>query len=119
MAGGDLHAAGRPALANDDADRGRGRRSTVDHGSAQGGDGVDLFGLLMGARDEGEGSAMADRQLRDEGMTFLFAGHETTGNALAWALHELSLLHKFSLQSIRLRDRGTPWLLPASVCQPY
>jgi len=58
---------------------------------AQGGDGVDLFGLLMGARDEGDGSAMADRQLRDEGMTFLFAGHETTGNALAWALHELSL----------------------------
>lgn len=53
---------------------------------------VDLFGLLMGARDEdGDGGGMAERHLRDEGMTFLFAGHETTGNALSWALHELSL----------------------------
>ncbi len=52
---------------------------------------VDLFGLLMGARDEDDGDGMSARQLRDEGMTFLFAGHETTGNALTWALHELSL----------------------------
>lgn len=59
---------------------------------ASGRENVDLFGLLMGARDEeGDGGGIAERHLRDEGMTFLFAGHETTGNALAWALHELSL----------------------------
>lgn len=67
---------------------------------------VDLFGLLMGARDDGEsGEGMTARQLRDEGMTFLFAGHETTGNALSWALHELSL-HP-DIQA-RLHEEVTP-----------
>ncbi|MCO5169633.1 MAG: cytochrome P450 [Planctomycetes bacterium] len=50
----------------------------------------DLLGRLLDARDPESGAAMTDRQLRDEVMTFLLAGHETSANALAWALHELS-----------------------------
>lgn len=50
----------------------------------------DLLGRLLDARDPETGEAMSDRQLRDEVMTFLLAGHETTGNALAWMLHEVS-----------------------------
>lgn len=43
----------------------------------------DLLSMLMAARDE-EGNAMSDEQLRDEVMTLLLAGHETTANALSW-----------------------------------
>jgi len=39
----------------------------------------------MHARDM-DGSGMTDEQLRDEVMTFLLAGHETTALALSWAL---------------------------------
>jgi cytochrome P450 len=43
----------------------------------------DLLSMLMGARDE-SGAAMDDRQLRDEILTIVLAGHETTANAMAW-----------------------------------
>ncbi len=46
--------------------------------------GDDLLSMLMDARDEETGEAMSDEQLRDEVMTILIAGHETTANALAW-----------------------------------
>jgi cytochrome P450 len=49
----------------------------------------DLLSMLMAARDE-DGSQMSDKQLRDEVMTFLLAGHETTALALSWAWHLLS-----------------------------
>ena len=45
--------------------------------------------MLMAARDE-DGSAMTDRQLRDEIMTFLLAGHETTAVSLSWTWYLLS-----------------------------
>jgi cytochrome P450 len=50
----------------------------------------DLLTLLMEARDEESGEAMSDRQLRDEVITLLVAGHETTANALTWASYLLS-----------------------------
>lgn len=46
----------------------------------------DVLSLLLAARDE-EGEALSDRELRDELMTLLFAGHETTASALAWAIY--------------------------------
>jgi cytochrome P450 len=48
-----------------------------------------LLSILMAARDE-DGSEMSDMQLRDELLTFLAAGHETTALTLTWALHLLS-----------------------------
>jgi cytochrome P450 len=58
----------------------------------------DLLSMLMSARDEESGDAMTDRQLRDEVMTILLAGHETTSLALAWTWYLLS-------QNIAARDR--------------
>jgi cytochrome P450 len=45
--------------------------------------------MLMSARDPDTGAGMTDRQLRDEMMTLLIAGHETVASALAWAWHLL------------------------------
>ena len=50
----------------------------------------DLLGMLMAARDE-DGQPMSDRQLSDEVMTMLLAGHETTANALTWWVYLLAL----------------------------
>jgi cytochrome P450 len=57
---------------------------------ASGEDRGDLLSMLLLAHDtEGDGSGMSDLQLRDEAMTLLLAGHETTANLLAWAFHLL------------------------------
>jgi cytochrome P450 len=59
------------------------RRSGRDRG--------DLLSMLLLARDEEGGTgAMTDRQLRDEAMTILLAGHETTAVALAWTFYLLA-----------------------------
>ncbi len=50
----------------------------------------DLLSMLMLARDEEGGPGMSDEQLRDEAMTLILAGHETTANAMAWTLYLLS-----------------------------
>lgn len=50
----------------------------------------DLLGMLMAARDEETGQGMSDRQLRDEVMTIMLAGHETTAIALSWAFYLLA-----------------------------
>ena len=49
----------------------------------------DLLSMLIEARDE-DGSGMTDKQLRDEAITFLLAGHETTALSLSWAWYLLS-----------------------------
>ncbi len=45
----------------------------------------DLLSMFMLARDEETGEQMDDSHLRDEVMTMLLAGHETTATALSWA----------------------------------
>jgi cytochrome P450 len=63
------------------------RRADVAAGRDRG----DLLSMLIQARDtEGDGGGMTDLQLRDEAMTILLAGHETTANALTWTLYLLS-----------------------------
>lgn len=47
---------------------------------------TDILTLLMSARDEA-GEPMTDLELHDELLTLLFAGHETTATAMAWALY--------------------------------
>ncbi len=50
----------------------------------------DLLSMMMDARDEETGEGMSDKQLRDEIMTLLVAGHETVANALAWSWYLLA-----------------------------
>jgi len=49
----------------------------------------DVLSMLLLARDE-DGRGLSDRELRDELMTLLVAGHETTANSLAWAFERLA-----------------------------
>jgi cytochrome P450 len=51
-------------------------------------DGTDVLAQMLRARDE-DGRGMDDRELRDELITLLEAGHETTATALAWAFERL------------------------------
>jgi cytochrome P450 len=59
-------------------------RRIVAERRASGLDGDDLLATLLSARDE-TGRGMDDRQLRDEVMTLLLAGHDTTALTLTWA----------------------------------
>ena len=56
--------------------------------SSNGHDRTDLLSLLMSLRDE-EGNDLSDHELRDELVTFLIVGHETTATALAWTFERL------------------------------
>ncbi len=57
------------------------RRSQEDRG--------DLLSMMLLAEDE-DGHHMTDKQLRDEVVTLVLAGHETTANGLTWAWYLLS-----------------------------
>jgi cytochrome P450 len=59
------------------------RRSQADLGERN-----DILSLLLLARDE-DGEAMTDAELRDELVTLLLAGHETTATSVAWAIERL------------------------------
>lgn len=58
------------------------RRSFVDTG--------DLLSILISTRDEETGASMDDLQLREQVLTLLLAGYETTSNALTWTWFLLS-----------------------------
>jgi cytochrome P450 len=59
----------------------------------------DIMSMLLQARHE-DGSPMSDEELRDELMTLLVAGHETTATALAWAIERL-VRHPEKLERLR------------------
>lgn len=79
-----------PTAANRTADRARQTLDAVVYGliderrAAPGAPHDDLLAMLLDARDEDTGEAMTDAEVRDEAMTLLLAGHETTAAALAW-----------------------------------
>jgi cytochrome P450 len=49
----------------------------------------DILSLLVGARGEG-GEAFSDREIRDQLMTLMFAGHDTSTSTLTFMMHELA-----------------------------
>jgi cytochrome P450 len=62
-----------------------GRRNAAADGNG------DLLSILLAARDvEGDGTGMSDEQIRDEAVTLITAGHETTANGLTWTWYVLS-----------------------------
>jgi cytochrome P450 len=63
----------------------------IDERRAEGGaDRDDVLAMLLEARHDDDGSPMSPQELRDELMTLLVAGHETTASELAWAFERLS-----------------------------
>jgi cytochrome P450 len=64
--------------------------------------GEDILALLIAARFD-DGEAMSDAEIRDQLMTLLLAGHETTATSLAWAL---DLLFRSPDAFARLRDEA-------------
>ena len=58
------------------------RRQTGDRGT-------DILSLLLDATDE-DGSSLSDTELRDQVMTLLFAGHDTTTSTLTFLFYELA-----------------------------
>ncbi len=56
----------------------------------EGRDHGDLLSMLLAARDADTGEPMPPKQIRDEVLTLLLAGHETTANALGWTFYLLS-----------------------------
>ncbi len=61
------------------------RRAAADSGAES----SDVLAMLLAARHE-DGSTMSDQEIRDELMTALLAGHETTASQLAWAFERLA-----------------------------
>jgi cytochrome P450 len=62
----------------------------VEQRRAQGKEHFDYLGMLMHARDKETGAAMGERQLIDEVMTLVVAGHETTASVLNWTWYLLA-----------------------------
>jgi cytochrome P450 len=61
----------------------------IDERRRDGDAGDDVLSMLLGARDE-DGSPMSPAELRDELVTALVAGHETTASQLAWAFERIA-----------------------------
>jgi len=72
---------------------------------ASGTHGTDLLGLLLDARDD-EDQALSHDDVRDETLTLILSGHETTANVMTWAL-------------AYLRDREDLWQMVAEEATTY
>ncbi len=57
---------------------------------ASGDDRGDLLGMLIQTKHEDDQSPLTDLEIRDQSMTLMLAGHETTANALAWTIYQLA-----------------------------
>jgi cytochrome P450 len=72
----------------------------IDERRRSGAEGSDVLSTLLSVRDEA-GEPMPDQQIRDEVVTMLVAGHESTGVSLAWTL---SLLSRYPLVERKVRE---------------
>ncbi len=79
---------------------------------ASGAESDDLLSMLMHARDEDTGERMTDGQLRDEVVTMLLAGHETTAVGLAWTWirldHHRDVAERLRAELSRVLGRRAP-----------
>jgi cytochrome P450 len=72
----------------------------------------DILSLLLQARTE-EGEAMNDKELRDELLTLVLAGHETTANSLSWAWERLTRNPEAQanlVDAVRCGDGAEEWV---------
>jgi cytochrome P450 len=76
--------------------------------------GEDLLGMLLSAVDnEGDGSVLSDREVRDQLMTIFLAGHETTAAGLAWAGWVLAAHPDIADKAVEEVDRVLGGRVPA------
>ncbi|MCW3040237.1 MAG: cytochrome [Solirubrobacterales bacterium] len=75
---------------------------------------ADLLSMLLASRDDAR-RPMTDRELRDQLVTMLAAGHETTSTSIAWAIERL-VRHPDLIRDLRTElDRGESDLLDAVI----
>ena len=80
---------------------------------------TDIMSLIMRARTE-DGEALSDRELRDELMTLVLAGHETTANQLAWAWERLVRwpeAHARLVESVRSESEDADEVVEATITE--
>jgi cytochrome P450 len=78
----------------------------------------DILSLLLQARTE-DGETMDDKELRDELLTLVLAGHETTANSLSWAWERLTRNpepHAALVEAVR-RDQGAEERVEATIIE--
>jgi len=73
--------------------------------------GQDVLSMLLDARDE-DGNRLSDQQVRDEVMTLLFAGHDTTTSTVAFMLHELARRPELIAALREEQDRALDGMAP-------
>src|SRR5215212_450059 len=83
-------------------------------GQADGEERDDVLAMLLAARHE-DGAPMSQQELRDELMTLLVAGHETTASELAWAFERLAREPRVLGELTASIDRGEDAYLKATV----
>lgn len=86
--------------------------SMIDQRRASGTPGTDLMGMLLSARDADTGEGMDEKQLRDEVITLLIAGHETTTLLLTWFFYSLGRYPEIEAQVQDEVDRTLNGRLP-------
>lgn len=87
-------------------------------GASDLGERTDVLSLIMRARTE-DGETLTDRELRDELMTLVLAGHETTANQLAWAWERLTRnpsAYERLRESVRA-DQNTAQVVEATIAE--
>lgn len=96
----------------------------IERRRAKGERGDDVLSLLLDATDE-DGHGLSDRHVRDEVMTLLFAGHDTTTATIAFLFHELAkqpdaVRHDLDLlMDETLRLYPPAWIGPRRSVEPF
>jgi cytochrome P450 len=83
---------------------------------------MDILSLLVGVRDEA-GEGFTDREVRDQVMTLMFAGHDTSTSTLTFMMHELArhpdVLARLCAEQDEVLDGGTPSIDQLEREMPY
>ena len=82
----------------------------------------DILSLLVGVRGEG-GEAFTDREIRDQVMTLMFAGHDTSTSTLTFTMHELArhpeVVERLREEQDRVLGGATPTIDQLEREMPY